>query len=72
MTDPKTDPETQPEAQPPKAKNQWLAQQASIARMEQGLLARGMQISNLPPPLQPGSAVITIPFPKGPSEATEK
>ena len=67
-----TDPKTQPEAQPPKAKNQWLAQQASMARFIKSMEANGMRISTLPPPLQPGSAVITIPFPKGPSEATEK
>jgi hypothetical protein len=65
MTDPQT-------PQQPKAKNQWLAQQDSIARLHRLLQAGGMQISKLPHPLQPGSAVITIPFPKGSSEATEK
>ena len=65
-----TDPKTQPEAQPPKAKNQWLAQQASMARFIKSMEEAGMQISNLPHPLQPGSAVITIPFPKGSSPQT--
>ena len=65
MTDPKT-------PQQPKAKNQWLAQQDSIARLHRLLQAGGMQLSTEPAPLQLGSAVITIPFPKGPSEATEK
>ena len=67
-----TDPKTQPEAQPPKAKNQWLAQQESLAEFHRLMQAGGMRISTRPRPLQPGSAVITIPFPKGPSEATEK
>ena len=61
-----------PQKKPEKAKNQWLAQQDSIARLHRLLQASGMRISTRPPPLQPGSAVITIPFPKGPSEATEK
>ena len=63
---------TDPQKKPPKAINQWLAQQASMARFIKSMEANGMRRSNLPHPLQQGSAVITIPFPKGPSEATEK
>ena len=65
-----TDPKTQPEAQPPKAKNQWLAQLDEMEKFKQKMIAGGMQISKLPHPLQPGSAVITIPFPKGSSPQT--
>ena len=67
-----TDPKTQLPVQPKEIKNKWLAQTAQRELLKQELIASGMQISTLPPPLQPGSAVITIPFPKGPSEATEK
>ena len=67
-----TDPEFPLLVQPKEIKNKWLAQQESIAKLREEMVARGMRISTLPPPLQPGSAVITIPFPKGPSEATKK
>ena len=61
-----------PQKKPPKAPNQWLAQQASLKRLNGLLDKRGIPVTTQPAPLQPGSAVITIPFPKGPSEATEK
>ena len=61
-----------PQKKPPKAPNQWLAQQDSIKRLSASLTKRGIPVTTKPAPLQPGSAVITIPFPKGPSEATEK
>ena len=67
-----TDPKNPLPVQPKEIKNKWLAQQESIAKLREEMIARGMRISKLPHPLQPGSAVITIPFPKGPSEATEK
>ena len=66
MTDPKTDPETQPK----EPKNKWLAQSAQRELFNQEMVASGMRISTLPHPLQPGSAVITIPFPKGSSPQT--
>ena len=67
-----TDPKNPLPVQPKEIKNKWLAQQDELAKFNQAMIARGMRISTLPHPLQPGSAVITIPFPKGPSEATEK
>ena len=63
---------TDPQKKPEKAPNQWLAQQESLARFRKLMEEAGIPRSTRPRPLQPGSAVITIPFPKGPSETTEK
>ena len=67
-----TDPKNPLPVQPKELKNKWLAQQESIAKLREEMVAGGMQISKLPHPLRQGSAVITIPFAKGSSEATEK
>ena len=63
---------TDPQKKPEKAPNQWLAQQESLARFHQAMKEGGIPLSTRPHPLQLGSAVITIPFSKGSSEATEK
>ena len=65
-----SDPKNPLPVQPKEIKNKWLAQQDELAKFNQGMIARGMQISKLPHPLQPGSAVITIPFSKGSSPQT--
>ena len=65
-----TDPKIPLLVQPKEIKNKWLAQQDELAKFNQAMIARGMRISTRPPPLQPGSAVITIPFPKGSSPQT--
>ena len=61
---------TDPQKKPEKAINQWLAQQESLARFHKLMADGGMQRSTRPRPLQPGSAVIMIPFPKGSSPQT--
>ena len=65
-----TDPKTQLPVQPKEIKNKWLAQTAQRELLKQEMIANGMQLSTLPHPLQPGSAVITIPFSKGSSPQT--
>ena len=65
-----TDPKTPLPVQPKEIKNKWLAQTAQRELLKQEMIASGMQISTLPHPLQLGSAVITIPFPKGSSPQT--